>query len=171
MEELLRKLNNHGIMANNGEHGKEIVKFFESIGAKINCTGNLYHHYHTLKDGCLECVIFEKPQHIITLEEAKKTLKIIKLKEKNQTAIDWLEKELIKRFKRSNTHYTDSEWCFDMIKKLSQQAKEMESEKNKKYHEMLEMLEKLVERLEENDLGQLNAVFKAKQLIKEATEL
>jgi hypothetical protein len=76
MEELLRKLNNHGIMANDGEHGKEIVKFFESIGAKINCTGNLYHHYHTLKDGYLECVLFEKPQHIITLEEAKK-LKIM----------------------------------------------------------------------------------------------
>jgi hypothetical protein len=37
--------------------------------------------------------------------------------------------------------------------------------------EMLEMLKKLVERLEENDLGRLNAVSQAKQLIKEATEL
>jgi hypothetical protein len=37
--------------------------------------------------------------------------------------------------------------------------------------EMLEMLNKLVERLEENDLGRLNAVSQAKQLIKEATEL
>ena len=37
--------------------------------------------------------------------------------------------------------------------------------------EMLEMLEKLVERLEENDLGKLHAVTKAKQLIKEATEI
>ena len=37
--------------------------------------------------------------------------------------------------------------------------------------EMLEMLNKLVERLEENDLGRLKAVSQAKQLIKEATEL
>jgi hypothetical protein len=37
--------------------------------------------------------------------------------------------------------------------------------------EMLEMLNKLVERLEENDLGRLNAVSQAKQLIKEATQL
>jgi hypothetical protein len=37
--------------------------------------------------------------------------------------------------------------------------------------EMLEMLGKLVERLEENDLGELNAVYQAKQLIKEATEI
>ena len=37
--------------------------------------------------------------------------------------------------------------------------------------EMLEMLKKLVERLEENDLGRLNAVFQAKQLINEATQL
>jgi hypothetical protein len=37
--------------------------------------------------------------------------------------------------------------------------------------EMLEMLKKLVERLEENDLGRLNAVSQAKQLIKEATQL
>jgi hypothetical protein len=42
-----------------------------------------------------------------------------------QTAVDWLEKELIKRFNRSQMHYTNSEWCFDMIKKLSEQAKEM----------------------------------------------
>ena len=33
-----------------------------------------------------------------------------------QTAVEWLKKELIKRFNRSQTHYTDSEWCFDMIK-------------------------------------------------------
>jgi hypothetical protein len=44
------------------------------------------------------------------------------------TAVKWLQKELIKRFKRSQLHYTDSEWCFDMIKKLSEQAKEMEKE-------------------------------------------
>jgi hypothetical protein len=37
--------------------------------------------------------------------------------------------------------------------------------------EMLDMLKKLVERLEENDLGRLNAVSQAKQLIKEATQL
>ena len=42
-----------------------------------------------------------------------------------QTAVEWLEKELIKRFNRSQMHYTNSEWCFDMIKKLSEQAKEM----------------------------------------------
>jgi hypothetical protein len=44
------------------------------------------------------------------------------------TAVEWLEKELIKRFKRSQLHYTDSEWCFDMIKKLSEQAKEIEKQ-------------------------------------------
>jgi hypothetical protein len=45
-----------------------------------------------------------------------------------QTAVGWLEKELIKRFNRSQMHYTNSEWCFDMIKKLSEQAKEMEKQ-------------------------------------------
>jgi hypothetical protein len=43
-----------------------------------------------------------------------------------QTPVEWLEKELIKRFKRSNIHYTNSEWCFDMIKKLSEQAKKIQ---------------------------------------------
>ena len=47
---------------------------------------------------------------------------------KNSTAVEWLEKEIIKRFKRSNIHYTDSEWTFEMIKKLSHQAKEMEKQ-------------------------------------------
>jgi hypothetical protein len=48
-----------------------------------------------------------------------------------KTSVDWFEKELIKRFKRSELHYTDSEWCFDMIKKLSEQAKEMEKYNSK----------------------------------------
>jgi len=42
-----------------------------------------------------------------------------------QTAVEWL---VIKRFKRSDIHYTNSEWCFDMIKKISEQAKEMEKQ-------------------------------------------
>ena len=46
-----------------------------------------------------------------------------------QTAVEWLERELIKRFKRNQMHYTDSEWCFNMIKKLSEQAKEMEKQR------------------------------------------
>jgi DNA-binding PadR family transcriptional regulator len=57
---------------------------------------------------------------------------------------------------------------------LSSIGKELltELQRIKKEHfEMLEMLKKLVERLEENDLGRLNAVSQAKQLIKEATEL
>ena len=45
-----------------------------------------------------------------------------------QKAVEWFAKELIKRFKRSQIHYTDSEWSFDMIKKLSEQAKEMEKQ-------------------------------------------
>lgn len=44
------------------------------------------------------------------------------------TAVEWFEKEIIKRFKRANSNYTDSEWCFDMIKKISIQAKEMEKQ-------------------------------------------
>jgi hypothetical protein len=47
---------------------------------------------------------------------------------KQKTSVEWLENELIKRFKRSKIHYTDSEWCFDMIKKLSKQAKELEKQ-------------------------------------------
>ena len=46
---------------------------------------------------------------------------------KNSTAVEWLEKEIIKKFK-SNPHYSDSEWTFEMIKKLSHQAKEMEKQ-------------------------------------------
>lgn len=37
--------------------------------------------------------------------------------------------------------------------------------------ELLQMIELLIDRLEENDLGNLNAVERAKQLIKQATEL
>ena len=37
--------------------------------------------------------------------------------------------------------------------------------------EMLEMIKLLIDRLEENDLKELSAVKRAKQLIKEATEL
>ena len=37
--------------------------------------------------------------------------------------------------------------------------------------EMLKMLSLLVDRLQENDLGNLSATIKAKQLIKEATEI
>lgn len=48
-----------------------------------------------------------------------------------ETAVEWLEKELIKRFKRNQLHYTDSEWCFDMIKKLSKQAMETEKQQIK----------------------------------------
>lgn len=52
-----------------------------------------------------------------------------------ETAVEWFAKELIKRFKRSHIHYTDSEWSFDMIKKLSDQAKEMEK-KDKLKHQL-----------------------------------
>ena len=37
--------------------------------------------------------------------------------------------------------------------------------------EMLEMIKLLIDRLEENDLKELSAVKRAKQLIKEATEI
>jgi hypothetical protein len=50
------------------------------------------------------------------------------MENKNITAVEWLEREIIKRFKRSVSHYTDSEWSFDMITKLSKQAKEMEKQ-------------------------------------------
>jgi hypothetical protein len=53
-----------------------------------------------------------------------------------QTSVKWLEKELIKRFKRSQIHYTNSEWCFDMIKKLSEQAKEKEKHQIMKAYDM-----------------------------------
>ncbi len=45
-----------------------------------------------------------------------------------QTAVEFFEKELIKRFKRSDAHRTDSEWCFNMIKKVSKKAKEIEKQ-------------------------------------------
>lgn len=44
------------------------------------------------------------------------------------TAVEWLTKELKKRFKRNQSHQTDSQWCFEMINKLSDQAIEMEKE-------------------------------------------
>lgn len=43
--------------------------------------------------------------------------------------------------------------------------------KDNKTNEMLEMIEILIDRLKENDLGDLNAVKRAEQLIKQATEL
>lgn len=52
----------------------------------------------------------------------------------------------------------NTKWQFDML--LISKAPEM-----------LEMIELLIDRLEENDLGNLNAVERAKQLIKQATEL
>jgi hypothetical protein len=80
------------------------------------------------------------------------------MSDKQKTPVQWFEQQL------DDLDIKIPFWVFN-------EAKEMEAIKDKKYNEMLEMLEKLVERLEENDLGQLNAVFKAKQLIKEAKEL
>jgi hypothetical protein len=180
MGKLLKKLNNHGIMANDGEHGKEIVKFFESIGAKINCTGNMYHNYHTLKDGYLECIPFEKPQHIITLEEVK-NLKI--MGDKKQTAVEWIIKEIDEQQKsyidlakknKSLAKGVDAILTATTLLKMKcKQAKEMESNKNKKFDEMLEMLKEIVEDFEEADLlvVKISTIDKAKQLIKESTKI
>jgi hypothetical protein len=53
-----------------------------------------------------------------------------------QTAVEWLKNELIKRFKRSQSHQTDSEWSFDMIKKVSEKANELfEQQIEKMYSE------------------------------------
>ena len=84
---------------------------------------------------------------------------------KQLTAVEWFENELDK---------------LDIIipQSIFAEAKEIEKEQIRKYNvllekapEMLDMLKKLVDRMEENNLGNFPSVIKAKDLIKKATEL
>jgi membrane-associated HD superfamily phosphohydrolase len=78
----------------------------------------------------------------------------------NQTPVEWFYDKVIQK------QYKDID---DSLEDLHEQAKEMESQKDAKYNEMLEMLIKL--------RGELTAVTPEKihdeleQLIKEATQI
>jgi uncharacterized membrane protein YheB (UPF0754 family) len=84
---------------------------------------------------------------------------------KQQTAVEWLEKEIFRRYKftfqQLNTH---------QLEEAIQQALEMESEKKQKFDEMLEMLEKCEYFIRaSNQYSELGK--KVEQLIKEASKI
>jgi DNA-binding SARP family transcriptional activator len=79
----------------------------------------------------------------------------------------------------SNKKETPVRWLIDQfdlrpdskyIKAVIDQALEMESKKQQKYDEMLEMLEKLIKE-HESDTSSWTTILEVKQLIKEAKEL
>jgi hypothetical protein len=82
---------------------------------------------------------------------------------KKQTAVEWIEDNI------------QSDMTFVDVFGLIRHAKEMESKKQQKYDEMLEMLEERFEYLDSLELDIYSQEFieycKLKQLIKEAKEL
>jgi hypothetical protein len=76
------------------------------------------------------------------------------MSDKKQTAVEWIEDNI------------QSDMTFVDVFGLIRHAKEMESKKQQKYDEMLEMLEKIID-IEEG----APTLKKIEQLIKEAKEL
>jgi hypothetical protein len=96
------------------------------------------------------------------------------MKNNNQTPVEWLIEEIENRDKIIDSE-TDDLVRGSMISygygDLHEQAKEMESKKDAKYNEMLEMLKELVA-LHEMMVGDEGTTsIKAKKLIKEATQI
>jgi|LakMenE18May11ns_1017448.scaffolds.fasta_scaffold7345086_1 hypothetical protein len=81
---------------------------------------------------------------------------------KQQTAVEWLEKEIFRRYKftfqQLNTH---------QLEEAIQQALEMESEKKQKFDEMLEMLKKIMKTYDKGT----QTYLECEQLIKEASKI
>jgi hypothetical protein len=96
------------------------------------------------------------------------------MKNNNQTPVEWLIEEIENRDKIIDSE-TDDLVRGSMISygygDLYEQAKEMESKKQQKYDEMLEMLKELVA-LHEMMVGdEGTTTIKTKKLIKEATQI
>jgi hypothetical protein len=70
-----------------------------------------------------------------------------------------------------NSERTDIHIRFSAIEETEKETNRANALLISKSPEMLEMLKLLISRMEENDLGNSYSVKKAKQLIKEATEL
>ena len=67
--------------------------------------------------------------------------------------------------------FTKNEEDAYMTSLMNKEYKEVNALLISKAPEMLEIIKLLIDRLEENDLKELSAVKRAKQLIKEATEI
>jgi hypothetical protein len=83
----------------------------------------------------------------------------------NQSAVEYLE-----QFLRRHCNPSVCDIEYSEYKMAFEQAKEMESQKDAKYNEMLEMLKDLLESWEVGNFDNEQFVF-VKQLIKEATIL
>jgi hypothetical protein len=101
------------------------------------------------------------------------------MKNNNQTPVEWLIEEIENRDKIIDSE-TDDLVRGSMISygygDLHEQAKEMENQKDAKYNEMLEMLEKLVSEFSHytemaQGTSKCGAILEAKELIKEATQI
>jgi uncharacterized UPF0160 family protein len=86
----------------------------------------------------------------------------------NQSAVEWLEEQLSYDNGLGVRHPSHNEMAH--LNDYFNQAKEMESQKDAKYNEMLEMLKDLLESWEVGNFDNEQFVF-VKQLIKEATIL
>jgi hypothetical protein len=77
---------------------------------------------------------------------------------KQQTPVEWFEQQL-------------DDLGIEIPFSVFNEAKEMESEKNKKYDEMLEMLKELVKQNTYRGYEESEDVIEAKKLIKEASKI
>jgi hypothetical protein len=82
----------------------------------------------------------------------------------NQTPVEWLEEKL------DDICYNIDMYSWKSILKSIEQAKEMESQKDAKYNEMLTDLNDLLESWEVGNFDNEQFVF-VKKLIKEATQI
>jgi hypothetical protein len=86
---------------------------------------------------------------------------------KSVTAVEWLEHEIFRRYK-----FTFQKLNCNPLEEAIEQAKEMESNKNQKFDEMLEMLQKCKEYfLLKTDAKSEERADAIAQLIEEATKL
>jgi ribosome maturation protein Sdo1 len=83
------------------------------------------------------------------------------MSDKKETPVSWLELEIKKFYSVITREY---------LLILINHALKMESKKQQKYDEMLEMLEKLIKE-HESDTSSWTTILEIKQLIKEAKEL
>ena len=85
---------------------------------------------------------------------------------KKQSSIEYLE-----QFFNSHCNPSVCDIEYSDYKIAFEQAKEMESQKDAKYNEMLEMLKELVKQNTYRGYEESEDVIEAKQLIKEATQI
>jgi ATP phosphoribosyltransferase len=88
------------------------------------------------------------------------------MKNNNQTPVEWFMNQIGE--KQPNGLYVID--TLEDVERVFTKAKEMESKKQQKYNEMLEMLNKIIKE-HETDTKSWSTILEIKQLIKEATQI